>query len=1355
LFFFLRFIFSLFINLCSVFFIGANAIETADGKVIKLEKLSAMERAGRAKLLLSNAGNKVYRHLITGDPLLVNRQPTLHKPGIMAHKARVLEHMREQTLRMNYANCNTYNADFDGDEMNCHYLQSELARAEALYIANTDNQYIIPTSGAPIRGLIQDHVTAAVRMTSKDTFLTKEDFQQLVYIAVSGLPGTEIINETDDIRLPPPTIFKPKRLWTGKQVISALLSHLCRPPLPPLQLDGKTRTPATAFGADQNEHEVIIRQGELLQGVLDKNAIGNVSLGVVHAVYELYSAELAGKLLNAFGRLMTYYLQDAGHSCGIQDLVLNEETDKQRTLMLKKLETDARKGLETFLQENSQATGGSVKQEALSVKVAKFFADDRKTAKVKIDGEMQSVINESASAILKTCFPSGLRLPFLQNHFSQMVMTGAKGSAVNQSQISCLLGQQALEGQRVPLMASGKSLPSFKSFDATARAGGFVRDRFLTGVKPQEYFFHCMAGREGLVDTAVKTSRSGYLQRCLVKSLEELKVNYDMTVRDSSSNIVQFLYGEDGLDPVNSALLGGAGNQLLFLARNNQALAYKYSLHADFFNQGIEMTTAQEYHSKLKKMKDLVNQSLKTSPYDFSLIEKGSFVMTRRKKDSSKNWDIANLQDSWFVSEVTKIRTKESSSSSSSSKSSPVKYSFDVKFEDGVVEKKTPACFWITPMTSSAVNNIFDQTEKLPVPLIKISLPDSTPMNQLKLGSAVGACSEKIQDSLLSYIQKNPDNVISSQVNESTITADALELLLWVKYMRSMAAPGEAVGCVAAQSVGEPSTQMTLNTFHLAGHGGGNVTLGIPRLREVIMTGSKLLKTPTMFLPLNAGQTMEAAKLLARKLSQLSIGELLDHRKGIEVGEEIIREGGIMSRWERKYRLRLKFEPKEKIEKAFGITFDKMIETMRTTFISKLDWIIKLDQRRAGEGVSGKNDPLKQFRSKTSEDKEIRQQGRKTGGEDGDEGDEEERPAAANKRGTAGGKQSRNEDEDANAGSDTEAKGKRKPTAYNSDEDESSDELEESEADVNDDLGNLKLAGSGKEMIGYDEGGDENDIFGDDNEENNEENEEEEQQNGNESGGDSDNEGATRKSPLKKHEAPVSKDSKKAPTTPSSSSKKGSNKLNISNDKFTFSETENWIEIIFSYPVYNRRLLMAQIAEKAAKETMIRSTKNIKMAYSMDAKYSPAKVLGVSTEGVNFEAIWELPEHLINYNQILCNDIWKILQTYGVEAARISIVNEIQAVFGVYGINVNARHLLLIADFMTRNGTYTPMNRIGMRACPSPLLQMSFESTVAFLTRATEEGMIDNHQSPSSSLVLGSVPKIGTGCFDVMLPLEH
>jgi DNA-directed RNA polymerase I subunit RPA1 len=420
--------------------------------------------------------------------------------------------------------------------MNCHFVQDELSRAEATLICNTDNQYIVPTSGNPLRGLIQDHVASGVKLTCKDTFLTKTEFQQLLYVAVCGLPGTEIVTEKEHMHTPPPAVLTRtaggwKPLWTGKQVVSAILQHTCRKPLPPLHLDGKTRTPPTAFGAEHNEHIIIFRHGELLSGVIDKASIGNVSLGIVHAVYELYGPELAGRLLTAFGRVFTYHLQDAGHSCGIADLTLTKKAESERAKLLRKTINDADWGLQGFLTTGDPATaaadggGADMTPEAKiaceeGVKKLLLTGQDRRNARIRLDAAMQAVINKSASDVIRVCIPNGLEAPFLRNNFSMMVLTGAKGSAVNQSQISCFLGQQALEGQRVPIMISGKSLPSFRAFDGSARAGGFVGDRFLTGVKPQEYYFHCMAGREGLVDTAVKTSRSGYLQRCLVKHLE-------------------------------------------------------------------------------------------------------------------------------------------------------------------------------------------------------------------------------------------------------------------------------------------------------------------------------------------------------------------------------------------------------------------------------------------------------------------------------------------------------------------------------------------------------------------------------------------------------------------------------------------------------------------------------------------------------------------------------------------------------------------------------------------------------------------------------------------------------------------
>lgn len=152
-----------------------------------------------------------------------------------------------------------------------------------------------------------------------------------------------------------------------------------------------------------------------------------------------------------------------------------------------------------------------------------------------------------SSDVVRACLPGGQEKAFRHNMMALMTVTGAKGSLVNFSQISCLLGQQELEGRRVPRMASGKSLPCFAPYDVGARSGGYVGDRFLTGLRPQEYYFHCMAGREGLVDTTVKTSRSGYIQRCLVKNLEPLRVGYDATVRDDTdASIVQVRIGGGG-----------------------------------------------------------------------------------------------------------------------------------------------------------------------------------------------------------------------------------------------------------------------------------------------------------------------------------------------------------------------------------------------------------------------------------------------------------------------------------------------------------------------------------------------------------------------------------------------------------------------------------------------------------------------------------------------------------------------------------------------------------------------------------------------------------------------------------------
>ena len=207
----------------------------------------------------------------------------------MAHRCRVLK--GEKVIRMHYANCNTYNADFDGDEMNLHMVQNELGRAEGYHIASTDHQYVAPTNGKPLRGLIQDHVVMGVLLTSRDTFLERSVAMQLLFLA-----GVQLARKAG-FRMVPPAIVKPRPLWTGKQVITMLLLHL-HPEARRLNMQSGTKTAGDmweqkearrgetprAAPIDKEEASVVVRGGELLLGVLDKAAFGATEFGLVHSV---------------------------------------------------------------------------------------------------------------------------------------------------------------------------------------------------------------------------------------------------------------------------------------------------------------------------------------------------------------------------------------------------------------------------------------------------------------------------------------------------------------------------------------------------------------------------------------------------------------------------------------------------------------------------------------------------------------------------------------------------------------------------------------------------------------------------------------------------------------------------------------------------------------------------------------------------------------------------------------------------------------------------------------------------------------------------------------------------------------
>jgi DNA-directed RNA polymerase I subunit RPA1 len=359
-----------------------------------------------------------------------------------------------------------------------------------------------------------------------------------------------------------------------------------------------------------------------------------------------------------------------------------------------------------------------------------------------------------------------------------MVTTGAKGSIVNQSQVSCALGQQALEGRRVPRLSSGRTLPSFAPYDVSPRADGFVMDRFLTGIRPQEYYFHCMAGREGLVDTAVKTSRSGYLQRCLVKHLEELKVCYDYTVRNGEGGVVQFLYGEDGLDPTKASYLDCSETSFVYMARNHNSLKRGQT---PLPNATIDLAAA-----------DAERSVAVTRASNTDLFQVGGFVQARRLRVGSK-WVRGALCEGWHGAKIVRKGKGEKC--------------FDLKYlKDGHKEKSVPI-----EVDFGRSNSICSTCV-----LIRAAAADpilSSDGKPHRLGTSGSCVSERLAEAASSTLRES--KTLQEAMESHKVTPEAFGSLVAAKYGSAVCAPGEAVGSIAAQSVGEPSTQMTLNTFHL------------------------------------------------------------------------------------------------------------------------------------------------------------------------------------------------------------------------------------------------------------------------------------------------------------------------------------------------------------------------------------------------------------------------------------------------------------------------------------------------------------------------------------------------------------
>ncbi len=497
---------------------GANYIIRTDNRRIDLRYVK--DRRIIADTI--QPGFVVERHLKNKDLVLFNRQPSLHRMSIMAHEVRI---MTGKTFQLALLVCTPYNADFDGDEMNLHVPQSEEARAEAQFLLKVQEHILSPRYGGPIIGGVHDFISMAYIFTRKDSMFDKSTTYQM-------LEWGNIFRHNPDFKLSDltPIVTDPEPMYSGKSIFSTLL---------PKDLNMKLKSNFCRKCEDGCKEEdcdydgyVNIVNGELVSGVLDEKTYGaGKPTTILLRITKDYGADAARQFLDDSASMLLYFIMHHALTMGLDEVDITSIMPKITEVM-----TNANNQCDLFIKafnENDEETmpcaPGRTYQETLELRIQEVLNKARDEA-----GKIGALeLGDSAHSVI-------------------MTKSGARGNPLNLTQMAACVGPQAVRGKRIHRGFSDRTLPHFKLRDLTARARGFVESSYRKGLDPIEFFFHAMGGREGLVDTAVRTSSSGYMQRRLVNALQDMVVQNDGTVRTSTDNIIQFVYGDDRVDPAKS-----------------------------------------------------------------------------------------------------------------------------------------------------------------------------------------------------------------------------------------------------------------------------------------------------------------------------------------------------------------------------------------------------------------------------------------------------------------------------------------------------------------------------------------------------------------------------------------------------------------------------------------------------------------------------------------------------------------------------------------------------------------------------------------------------------------------------------
>ncbi|MEK6923596.1 MAG: DNA-directed RNA polymerase subunit A' [Nanoarchaeota archaeon] len=425
----------------------------------------------------------VERHLLEGDVVLFNRQPSLHRLSLMGHKVRLLS---GKTFRINPSVTRPYNADFDGDEMNLHVPQTEEARSEAENLLLIDKHIITPRYGLSIIGEVEDSLIGIYLLTRGDMNLTREQASSLAIAAGIDADLPKSAEET----------------WNGRQIFSMLLPK--------------------NFNFERDK--VVIKNGELIDGAVLEKFIGPESGILIQRLNNEYGYEAAKDFINMANRLGLEVVKDRAYTMSFSDLDLPETVTEKIKSAIEEGEAEVFDILKKRQEDKISPIPGKSVEETAEAKILYALNKARET----VGNLLKKDANEENNLVL----------------LSKCGMAGM----LNLSLMSGFAGQMSLRGERIHIGYTNRTLPLFEKGDLSAKARGFVRRGFAEGMDPVETFFNAIVGRDSLMDTAMRTPKSGYMQRRLINALQDLRVNYDATIRDANQRIVQFEFGNDSID---------------------------------------------------------------------------------------------------------------------------------------------------------------------------------------------------------------------------------------------------------------------------------------------------------------------------------------------------------------------------------------------------------------------------------------------------------------------------------------------------------------------------------------------------------------------------------------------------------------------------------------------------------------------------------------------------------------------------------------------------------------------------------------------------------------------------------------